>query len=464
VTPPQPHAAAGAAASQTVPAAEPIPRLQIPELDKCIQCGFCLQACPTYRILGVETESPRGRIHLVEAAAQGRIPIDARFEEHMYVCLGCRACETVCPAGVKFGTIIEAARGEIGPTGSVLARRMTLLALRHLMPYPGRLRLGAALLRLYQKSGLGRVAVTLRLIPRRLAEMEALLPPVPDRFFTPAQDVFPAIGPRRARVGLLSGCVMSVLFADVNEATIRVLQRNGCDVVVPRGQTCCGALNIHNGERDAAKRMARQNIEAFLEAAVDAVIINAAGCGASSKEYHILFRGDDPAYAERAERYSRLCRDVTEFLGDLGLAGRLGEVRARVTYQDPCHLVHGQGIRRQPRDLLRKIPGLELVEMDGSDRCCGSAGVYNIVQPGYSRQVLDEKMTAVARSGAEMLVAPNPGCMLQLAAGVRAHGLAIEVRHLVDLLDLAYASAEPAPGAAPHARDGADAQGRRVDL
>ncbi|HYM68476.1 MAG TPA: heterodisulfide reductase-related iron-sulfur binding cluster [bacterium] len=444
--------AAGSAAARDVPAATPIPRLQIPELDKCIQCGFCLQACPTYRLLGVEPESPRGRIHLIEAAAQGRIPIDARFEEHMYVCLGCRACETACPAGVKFGTIIEAARAEIGPTGTPLARRMTLAALRHLMPYPGRLRTGAILLRLYQRSGLGRLARALHLMPRRLAEMESLLPPVPSRFFAPSHEVYPAIGERRARVGLLSGCVMSLLFADVNDATIRVLQRNGCDVVVPRGQGCCGALNIHNGEREAAKQMARRNIETFLAAGVDAVVINAAGCGAASKEYHVLFRGDDPAYAERAETYSRLCRDASEFLVHLGLVGRLGEVRARVTYQDPCHLLHGQGIRRQPRDLLRRIPGLELVELEGSDRCCGSAGIYNVVQPGYSRRILDEKMDAVARTGAEMLVAPNPGCMLQLAAGVRMHGLATEVHHLIDLLDRAYAAAEKAPAAdAPRA-------------
>ncbi len=427
-------------------AAQPIPRLAIPELDKCIQCGFCLQHCPTYRMLGVETESPRGRIHLVEAAAQGRIPIDERFEEHMYVCLGCRACETACPAGVRFGTIIEAARAEIGPTGSPLVRRLTLAALRQLMPFPARLRAAAALLRLYQHSGLGRLARTLRLIPPRLAEMEALLPPVPARFFTPSQEVYPASGERRARVGLLSGCVMSLLFGDVNDATIRVLQRNGCEVVVPRDQGCCGALNVHNGEREAARRMARRNIETFLGAGVDAVIINAAGCGAASKEYHVLFR-DDPGYAHRAETYSRLCRDATEFLAELGLAGRLGGVRARVTYQDPCHLVHGQGVRRQPRELLRSIPGLELVEMEGSDRCCGSAGVYNLVQPGYSRRILDEKMQAVARTGAEIVVAPNPGCMLQLAAGARSLGLPVRVRHLIDLLDRAYAAAEESQGA-----------------
>jgi glycolate oxidase iron-sulfur subunit len=434
-------------ASSEAPAAQPIPRLLIPELDKCIQCGFCLPACPTYRLLGVEPESPRGRIHLIEAAAQGRIPTDARFEEHMYVCLGCRACETACPAGVKFGTIIEAARAEIGPTGSPLARAVTLGALRQLMPYPGRLRAGARLLRLYQRSGLGPLARQLHLVPKRLAEMESLLPEVPEKFFTPRR-VYPAVGPRRARVGLLSGCVMSLFFGDVNDATVRVLQRNGCEVVVPADQGCCGALNIHNGERDAAKRMARRNIETFLGAEVDAVLINAAGCGAASKEYDVLFR-DDPSYQPRAEAYSRRCRDVSEFLAELGLVGTLGAVPARVTYQDPCHLAHGQGVRRQPRDLLRRIPGLELVELPGSDRCCGSAGIYNIVQPEYSRRILDEKMDALASTGAEMVVAPNPGCMLQLAAGVRARGAHVEVRHLLDLLDRAYAAGDAARPPAP---------------
>lgn len=430
-------------------AARPIPRLLIPELDKCIQCGFCLPACPTYRMLGVETESPRGRIHLIEAAAQGRIPIDARLEEHMYVCLGCRACETACPAGVHFGTIIEAARAEIGPTGSPLARRVTLAALRHLMPHPRRLRAAAGLLRLYQRSGLGRALRRLHLMPKRLGEMEALLPEVPDAPFAPAQEVFPAIGPRRARVGFLSGCAMSVLFPGANEATVRVLRRNGCEVVVPREQTCCGALNIHNGERTAAQQMARRNIEVFLRAGVDAVVINAAGCGVASKEYPVLFRDDDPAYMARADAYSRLCRDATEFLADLGLTGSLGEIRARATYQDPCHLAHGQRIRREPRDLLRRIPGLELVEMEGADRCCGSAGIYNVVQPGYSRQILEEKMRAVARTGADLLVAPNPGCLLQLAAGIRARGLPMEACHVVDLLDRAYAAGDPEPAPGP---------------
>jgi glycolate oxidase iron-sulfur subunit len=220
-----------------------------------------------------------------------------------------------------------------------------------------------------------------------------------------------------------------------------VLRRNGCEVVVPRAQTCCGALNLHSGEREQARAMARRNIDTFLAAEVDAVVINAAGCGSASKEYDVLFR-DDPVYAAKAAQYGRLCRDVSEFLAELGLVGRLGQVRARATYQDPCHLVHGQRIRRQPRELLRSIPGLDLVEMPGSDRCCGSAGIYNLTQPGYSRIVLDEKMAAIQETGADLVVAPNPGCMLQIAGGVRARGMKVHVHHLIDLLDRAYAAAE----------------------
>jgi Fe-S oxidoreductase len=453
------------------PAARPIPRLLIPELDKCIQCGFCLQHCPTYRMLGMETESPRGRIHLVEAAAQGRIPIDARFEEHMYVCLACRACETACPAGVQFGTIIEAARAELGPPGSPAARALARLALRHLLPYPGRLRTAAALLRFYQQSGAAALAGRLPVLPRRLREMQRLLPAVPGRFFEAPDGVVPAIGARRARVGLLSGCVMSLLFPHLNEATVRVLRRSGCEVVVPRGQTCCGALNLHNGERESAQAMARRNIDAFLDAGVDAVVINAAGCGSTSKEYGTLLRGD-PAYAGKAERYGALCRDLSEFLVELGPAplpapsapatGAAPAATAaptarplRVTYQDPCHLAHGQRIRRQPRDLLRRIPGVELVEMEASDRCCGSAGIYNLVQPEYSRRILEEKLAAIAATGAEAVVAPNPGCMLQIASGLRARQMPIAVYHLIELLDRAYADGAPAPDRHPESRTAA---------
>jgi len=418
----------------------PIPALQIPELDQCVHCGLCLNHCPTYRVTRLETESPRGRIHLVRAASEGRIDPGERFAEHIYLCLMCRACETACPSGVKFGRIAEAAREVLGPPGSRSARILASLAFTQLFPKLGRLRLLIRLLRFYQRSRLAPIAR--RIIPRRLREMEAMLPAVPDRFFVPDAEVLPAVGVRRARVALLNGCVMPLLFGDVNAATVRVLRRNGCDVVIPRNQGCCGALNVHNGETVAAKQMARRNIDVFQAAAVDAVIVNAAGCGATMKEYaHLL--AHDPAYAEKATRFSSMVKDASEFLADLGLTGPLGPVDMTVTYQDPCHLAHGQKIRAQPRQLLAAIPGLRLVEMEASDRCCGSAGIYNITHPEMSRTLLDEKMMSISRTGAAAVVAPNPGCMLQIQYGARRTGSnGIVVYHLMDLLDRAYQVAE----------------------
>ncbi|OLD42018.1 MAG: hypothetical protein AUI83_19935, partial [Armatimonadetes bacterium 13_1_40CM_3_65_7] len=324
--------------------------LNIPELDQCVHCGLCLNHCPTYRVTHLEPESPRGRIHLVRAVAEGRIePLDPvrgtpneRFADHIYLCLMCRACETACPSGVQYGRIAEAAREVLGPPGSPLFRRLARLAFTQVFPSPRRLRWIFSALRLYQRSGLQ--WVIRRVLPRRLREMDALLPAVPSRFFAPGADVMPAIGTRRARVALLSGCVMSTLFGDVNDATIRVLRRNGCEVLVPRGQGCCGALNVHNGETVAARRMARRNVDVFLDAGVDAVIVNAAGCGAAMKEYGHLLR-DDPDYAERAGQFAALVKDASEFLAGLGLIPPSGRIEMTVTYQDPCHLAHGQKVR-----------------------------------------------------------------------------------------------------------------------
>ena len=418
--------------------AVPIPSLQIPELDQCVHCGLCLTQCPTYRVTHLETESPRGRIHLVRAAADGRIAPTARFAEHLYLCLMCRACETACPSGVKYGRIAEAAREVLGPPGSWLSRTLSSLAFTQLFPRLGRMRALITLLRVYQRSGLR--ALT-RVLPRRLREMEALLPPVPDRYFVPPAEVLPALGARRARVAFLSGCVMPLLFGEINEATVRVLRRNGCEVVFPTGQGCCAALNLHNGEMTAAKAMARRNIDAFLAAGVDAVIVNAAGCGATMKEYGHLLR-DDPVYAEKAQAFSALVKDASEFLVELGLVGSLGRLEMTVTYQDPCHLAHGQRVRTQPRALLAAIPGLTLVEMDAADRCCGSAGIYNITQPEMSQTLLDEKMESIGRTQARAVVAPNPGCMLQLRVGAQRRGDGLTVYHLMDLLDRAYTAGE----------------------
>ena len=416
-----------------------VPELNLPELYQCVHCGLCLNQCPTYRALRLEPESPRGRIHLVRAAAEGRIDLNERFKDHLYLCLLCRACESACPSGVQYGHIAETAREQLGPPGTPFARLVLNFVFTQLLPYPNRLRLAANFLRLYQRSGLQ--LLVRFLLPKKLREMDSMLPSIPQNFFQPKARTLAAMGERRAKVAMLNGCVMPLLFGDVNEATVRVLRRNGCDVVFPPHQICCGALNIHNGESVAAKRMARQNIDAFLDAGVDAVIVNAAGCGAAMKEYGYLLR-EDPTYAAKANRFGPLVKDAAEFLADLGLIGRLAPLEMTVTYQDPCHLAHGQRIRSQPRQLLQAIPRIKLIEAEGSDHCCGSAGIYNLTHPAMSRHLLKEKMQSVAQTNAQAVVAPNPGCMLQLRYGAQQYGPNVKVYHLMDLLDRAYAEAD----------------------
>jgi len=416
-----------------------IAALDLPELYQCVHCGLCLNQCPTYRALRLEPESPRGRIHLVKAAAEGRIDLTERFKDHLYLCLLCRACETACPSGVQYGRIAETAREQLGPPGTPLARSVLNFVFTQLLPYPNRLKLAARFLRLYQRSGLQ--LLTRSLLPKKLREMDSMLPSIPQNFFEPKAHMLSAIGERRARVAMLNGCVMPLLFGDVNEATVRVLRRNGCDVIFPTNQICCGALNTHNGESVAAKAMARQNVDAFLAADIDAIIVNAAGCGAAMKEYGYLLR-DDATYAERAKRFGSLVKDASEFLADLGLVGKLAPLEMSVTYQDPCHLAHGQRVRSQPRMLLQSIPRIKFTEADGSDRCCGSAGIYNITHPGMSQHLLKEKMQSIAQTNAQAVVAPNPGCMLQLRYGAQQYGPSVKVYHLMDLLDRAYAEAD----------------------
>lgn len=412
--------------------------LDLAELYQCVHCGLCLNQCPTYRVTRLETESPRGRIHLVKAAADGRIELNDRFKEHMQLCLLCRACESACPSGVQYGRIAETAREHIGPPGSPITKVILNFIFTQLLPHSGRLKLALALLRLYQRTGLQKL---LRMcMPENLRKMDALLPTIPSEFFQPAPSVLPAIGPRRARVAMLNGCVMPLMFGDVNAATVRVLRRSGCEVIFPERQLCCGALNTHNGESDAAKAMARGNIDAFLATSVDAIVVNAAGCGAAMKEYDFLLR-DDKRYADKAKRFTALVKDAGEFLAGLGMVGDLQPINLTVTYQDPCHLAHGQKIRRQPRELLRAIPGLKLVEMEGADRCCGSAGIYNLTHAGMSQQLLKEKMHFVSATNADAIVAPNPGCMLQLRYGAQHYGPNLPVYHLMDLLDRAYGEA-----------------------
>ncbi|MCC7353218.1 MAG: 4Fe-4S dicluster domain-containing protein [Anaerolineae bacterium] len=419
------------------------------EILRCTHCGLCLDHCPTYRVLDIESDSPRGRIYQMRAVAEGRYEVNADFKEHMNVCLACRACETACPANVGFGQLVEAARWQAVASLPMSRRERLLrwLILRQLFPHPWRLRLAGSLLRLYQRLGLQslvRRTGLLRLLSPTLAQIESLSPQF-SNFFTPARDqFFLARGKARGTVSLFSGCIMPLAYSSTNQATLRVLQRNGFHVLLPAGQICCGAIHIHAGEHPTAQEMARRNIDAFLREETDAIIVNAAGCGVALKEYGELL-ANDAVYAQRAREFSAKVRDVSEFLVDKGFLPPRGEVRRRVTYQDPCHLAHGQKVRSQPRAILRAIPGIQLVEMRDPDRCCGSAGIYNVVHPDLSRQILNEKLDNVKATGAEMVVSANPGCILQIEAGCRNANLDIQVAHVADLLDQAYRAEKHVP-------------------
>lgn len=418
------------------------------EILRCTHCGMCLNQCPTYRVLGWEMDSPRGRIYLMRGVAEGRFEIDPMFAKHMDVCLACRACQTACPASIDFGKMVEAARWQVNQALPQSRREKFVrwLVFRQLFPHNGRLRFFATLTRLYQRTGMQWLAHKLRLVPPKLRDSERLLPRVPSRF-TQLGKTYPAQGAKRGRVALLAGCVMGTVYAPVNDATIRVLTRNGFEVVVPAAQICCGALAVHAGERAVAKEMAQQNIGAFAgdkpaadsdtAAAYDAILVNAAGCGLAMKEYGDLLKSDDE-WKDRAEEFSRRVRDVTEFLAEHDIQPPTRALEQRITYQDPCHLAHGQGVRAQPRQLLRAIPGVRLVEMRDSDRCCGSAGIYNITHPDVSMQVLDAKMENIGAAKPDIIVTANAGCMLQLQLGVQRAGLNAEVLHVVELLDRAY--------------------------
>jgi len=432
---------------------------QIPVYEdyaRCVHCGLCLNACPTYRLWNLEADSPRGRIQQMIHVAQDELtgqphstpPITDSFVDHIDKCLDCRACETACPSGVEYGRLVEHARARIEGDYQrpLLTRFARDFVFRKLLPYPRRIAAAARLVRFYQRSGLQSLARATGILKFfGQAERDALLPRIEDNFFfSRLGRTFPAAGPPRARVAFFAGCVAQVSFAGLNEATIRVLTANGCEVIVPEGQFCCGALAAHAGVRDAARTLARKNLVAFGLGEFDALVTNAAGCGSTLKEYDHLFSPDEPEYAA-AKAFAAKTRDVTEFLGNLGLAAPLKPIPLRVTYQDSCHLLHGQKVREAPRQLLRAIPHLEFVELPYSEICCGSAGIYNVTHTEASLELLREKMKHVESTRAQTIVTANPGCLLQLRAGVALRRTSQEVLHVVELLDRALIPPESAP-------------------
>jgi glycolate oxidase iron-sulfur subunit len=406
------------------------------DIARCVHCGFCLQACPTYVQLGMETDSPRGRIALVDALTSGRAAPSAALLSHLDLCLQCRACETACPSSVPYGRIIETARAGVMADGTApRSWRLRAFALRQLLPHRRRLEVAMMLLRLYRALPLAwviRRTGVLRRVSPSLAAAEAAMPAVPRTPFRPPEQ--PA-GLTRT-VAMLTGCVMPHLYPRTHDATVRVLNRLGYRVIFPES-TCCGALSLHAGDRRFAQKLARRTIDAFLKERVDAIIVNSAGCGSTMKEYADLLSGD-ARYRDKAARLAALTKDVLEFVAAHDLPA-VHEVPLAVTYQDSCHLAHAQRISAAPRLLLRAIPGLELREMAAPDRCCGSAGVYNLVQRDMSERLLASKMDDVAGTGATCIATANPGCMMQLESGVRQRGLRAEVVHVIELLDRAMA-------------------------
>jgi glycolate oxidase iron-sulfur subunit len=405
-------------------------------MDKCVHCGFCLPVCPTYVLWREEMDSPRGRIYLMSMAANGAAVLNEKWVSHLDACLGCMACMTACPSGVDYGKLIEATRAQIErnykrPAGERRFRQFIFNTFTN----PERLRRMLLPLKFYQKTGLRTLARkigVLKLFPERLRSMESLLPDL--GVASEVAEFTPAVGERRGRVAMLLGCVQSVFFPQVNAATARVLAAEGYEVVAPRAHNCCGALLVHAGEEEQALALARQTIDAFEGARADTIVINAAGCGSSMKEYGYLLR-DDPKYAARAAEFSAKCKDVSEFLTGLEPRAPRHPLRLRVAYHDSCHLQHAQGVRNEPRALLGRIPQLELLEIPEGQICCGSAGIYNLVQPEAAGDLGARKAAHIAGLSPEAVVSGNPGCLLQLRGALERIGRRMPVRHTVELLD-----------------------------
>ena len=407
-------------------------------IEKCVHCGFCLPVCPTYVLWGQEMDSPRGRIYLMKLASDGAAEMNEKWVSHFDSCLGCMACMTACPSGVDYGKLIEATRAQIErkterSRGEKLHRRFMF----ETFTQPDRLRQMRLPLLVYQKSGLQAVVrglSLLKLLPKNIQAMEALLPKLGAK--ETVAEVTPAVGTKRRRVGLLLGCVQREFLSQVNAATARVLAAEGCEVVAPGEQPCCGALLVHAGEEAAAIALAKRTIDRFERAEVETVVTNAAGCGSNVKEYGHLLR-DEAEYAERARAFAAKCKDVSEVLAEMEPRARRNELKLRVAFHDSCHLQHAQGVRSQPRALLSKIPGLELAEIPEAAICCGSAGIYNLVQPDAANALGDRKADLIAPLNADVVATGNPGCILQMQAALARRRHKTPVVHTIQLLDAA---------------------------
>ncbi|HEY3534381.1 MAG TPA: heterodisulfide reductase-related iron-sulfur binding cluster [Pedococcus sp.] len=414
-----------------------------PELiADCVHCGFCLPTCPTYVLWGEEMDSPRGRIHLMDQVNHGE-PLEPTVQ-HFDACLGCLACVTACPSGVQYDKLINATRPQVernhrrGPGDRALRE-----AIFALFPYPRRLRALRGPLRLHQRSGLSallRKSGVLQRVSPHLAAMESLAPELTKAVRVPER--VPARGPRRGVVGMLLGCVQREFFPGVNAATARVLAAEGFDVIAPQGQGCCGALSAHSGREPEAQRLARDLIDTFERAGVEHLVVNSAGCGSAMKEYAELL-ADDPAYASRAAALAARVRDVSEFLAEVGPAAERHPLGVSVAYHDACHLGHAQGVRSQPRELLRGIPGLEVREIREAALCCGSAGVWNLLNPEPARELGDRKAANVVATGAELLVTANPGCLMQISSAIGRAGKSMAIAHTVEVLDASIRGLPP---------------------
>lgn len=411
-------------------------------IDACVHCGFCLSTCPSYRVIGKETDSPRGRIYLMDGVNQGEIPLSATTVQHFDSCLGCLACVTTCPSGVRYDQLIEATRQQVARNHPrSLPEKLLRQLIFSLFPYPNRMRLLLRPLGLYQASGLQKLVRSLGWLPQispQLAAMESMLPKISaDAFRDTIPALIPAQGKKRYRVGMLLGCVQRLFNPAVNDATVRVLTANGCEIVVPPSQGCCGALSHHQGEAAQAQALARQMIDAFAGADVDAVLINASGCGHTLKEYGSILK-EDPDYATVAKVFAAKVKDVQEFLAEVGLTAPLSPLQEEpltLVYQDACHMLHGQKISVQPRQLLRQIPGVTLREPVDAALCCGSSGVYNILQPEVAEELGQQKVQNLLNTGASVIASANIGCFVQISKHLHLQGKAVPVLHPMQLLD-----------------------------